>query len=41
VVTREQIFVTSKLWVAAAFPEEVDGALTKTLSDLGLAYLDL
>ena len=41
IVTREQVFVTSKLWVSKAYPEEVAGALTQTLSDLGLSYLDL
>ena len=41
VVTREQIFVTSKLWVTKAYPEEVAGALAQTLADLQLAQLDL
>jgi diketogulonate reductase-like aldo/keto reductase len=41
VCKREDIFVTSKLWVASAYPEEVATSLDKTLSDLGLAYLDL
>lgn len=41
VCKREDVFVTSKLWVAAAFPEEVAGALAKTLADLKLTYLDL
>lgn len=41
VVKREEVFVTSKLWVAKAYPEEVEGALAKTLADLRLDYLDL
>ncbi len=41
VCKREEVFVTSKLWVASAFPEEVAGALAKTLADLQLTYLDL
>ena len=41
VVTREQVFVTSKLWVTKAYPEEVAGALAQTLADLQLTYLDL
>lgn len=41
VIKREDVFVTSKLWVTKAYPEDVAGALAQTLKDLGLAYLDL
>jgi alcohol dehydrogenase (NADP+) len=40
-VRREELWVTSKLWNNAHRPEHVEGALDKTLRDLGLAYLDL
>ena len=38
---REEIFVTSKLWNNKHHPEDVEGACKQTLSDLGLAQLDL
>lgn len=41
IVKREEIFVTSKLWVAKCFIDMVAPALEKTLADLKLDYLDL
>lgn len=40
-VSREDLWVTSKLWVNAHIPENVQPALKKTISDLQLDYLDL
>jgi alcohol dehydrogenase (NADP+) len=40
-VTREQLWITSKLWCTAHGRENVVPALVKTLKDLGLAYLNL
>ncbi|MFK7829060.1 MAG: aldo/keto reductase [Congregibacter sp.] len=39
--TREQLWVTSKLWNTHHAPGHVEAALGRTLSDLGLEYLDL
>ncbi|KAI9932471.1 hypothetical protein ASPWEDRAFT_22248 [Aspergillus wentii DTO 134E9] len=40
-VPREEIFITGKLWNTKHDPEEVEGAVDKTLKDLGTNYLDL
>ena len=39
--TREEIFITSKLWNNAHLPEDVEPAIKQTLKDLRLDYLDL
>ena len=41
IVSRDELFVTSKLWNSCHAPEDVEPALRRTLSDLGLDYLDL
>lgn len=40
-LSRDQLWVTSKLWNTAHSPDDVRPALEKTLNDLGLDYLDL
>jgi alcohol dehydrogenase (NADP+) len=40
-LSRKDLFITSKLWNTFHRPEDVESALNKTLTDLGLSYLDL
>ncbi|KAI6148435.1 NADP-dependent oxidoreductase domain-containing protein [Pisolithus tinctorius] len=41
VVSREDLFITSKLWNSAHQPNQVEAALDETLQQLGVDYLDL
>lgn len=41
ICTREELWVTSKLWNTDHAPEHVAAALARTLADLRLAYVDL
>jgi len=39
-ITRDKLWVTSKLWCTKFRPEDVKSGLQKTLDDLGLEYID-
>jgi D-xylose reductase len=41
IVTRSDLFITSKLWNTYHSPEHVEPAVRKSLQDLGLTYVDL
>jgi len=41
VVQRSELFITSKLWCSSHAPEDVSKALSKSLADLQLEYIDL
>ena len=41
IVTREELWITSKLWNTYHSPEHVELACRRTLKDLNLTYLDL
>ncbi|KAF4843680.1 putative oxidoreductase [Colletotrichum siamense] len=41
VVSRDEIFITTKLWCNSHHPDDVEPALDDSLRDLGVDYLDL
>lgn len=41
IVTREELFITSKLWNSSHHPDDVENALQESLKNLQLDYLDL
>ena len=41
VVKREELFITSKLWVSDWKPENVEKAIKQSLEDLQTSYIDL
>ena len=41
IVTREELFITTKLWVTDASYEKAKTAIRRSLDKLGLDYLDL
>jgi alcohol dehydrogenase (NADP+) len=41
IVTREELFITSKLWNSFHAPEDVESGIRKSLTDLQLDYVDL
>ena len=40
-LSRNELFITSKLWNTFHNPDDVEPAFRKSLKDLGLDYLDL
>jgi L-glyceraldehyde reductase len=40
-VSRNDLFITGKLWNTKHDPSNVEAALDKTMADLGVGYLDL
>ncbi|XP_041485673.1 1,5-anhydro-D-fructose reductase-like [Lytechinus variegatus] len=40
-IKREDIFVTSKLWITCSHPSKIEESCLQSLKDLGLDYLDL